>query len=59
MSVGALAKLLKQGVSSNKIVGTPLSSRGDFENYVISEMRRGALPKKNQKYFDSFDNNVF
>jgi len=36
MSVGALAKLLKQGVSSNKIVGTPLSSRGDIENYVIS-----------------------
>ena len=27
MSVGALAKLLKQGVSSNKIVGNPLSSR--------------------------------
>jgi len=59
MSVGALAKLLKQGVSSNKIVGTPLSSRGDIENYVISEMRRGALPKKNQKYFDTFNPNIY
>ena len=59
MSVGALAKLLKQGVSSNKIVGNPLSSRGDIENYVISEMRRGALPKKNQKYFDTFNPNIY
>ena len=30
MSVGALAKLIKEGVTTNKIVGTPLSSRGDF-----------------------------
>jgi len=59
MSVGALAKLLKQGVSSNKIVGNPLSSRGDIENYIISEMRRGALPKKNQKYFDTFNPNIY
>ena len=59
MSVGALAKLLKQGVSSNKIVGNPLSSKGDIENYVISEMRRGALPKKNQKYFDTFNPNIY
>ena len=59
MSVGALAKLIKEGVTSNKIVGTPLSSRGDLENYVISEMRRGALPKKNQKYFDTFNPNVY
>ena len=59
MSVGALAKLLKQGVSSNKIVGNPLSSSGDIENYVISEMRRGALPKKNQKYFDTFNPNIY
>jgi len=59
MSVGALAKLLKQGVSSNKIVGNPLSSRGDIDNYVISEMRRGALPKKNQKYFDTFNPNIY
>jgi hypothetical protein len=59
MSVGALAKLIKEGVTSNKIVGTPLSSRGDLENYVISEMRRGALPKKNQKYFDTFNPNIY
>jgi len=57
--IGALAKLLKQGVTSNKIVGTPFNSRGDLENYVRSEIRRGALPKKNQKYFDSFDDNVY
>ena len=59
MSVGALAKLLKQGVISNKVVGNPLSSRGDIENYIISEMRRGALPKKNQKYFDTFNPNIY
>ena len=59
MSVGALAKLLKQGVTSNKIVGTPFNSKGDLKNYVRSEIRRGALPNKNQKYFDSFDDNVY
>ena len=57
--IGALAKLLKQGVTSNKIVGTPFNSKGDLENYVRSEIRRGALPNKNQKYFDSFDDNVY
>ena len=57
--IGALAKLLKPIVTSNKIVGTPFNSRGDLENYVRSEIRRGALPKKNQKYFDSFDDNVY
>ena len=30
-----------------------------IENYVISEMRRGALPKKNQKYFDTFNPNIY
>jgi len=59
MSVGALAKLLKQGVKQNKIVGTPFSDKGDFENYLKSEIRRGALPKKNQKYFDTFDPNIY
>ena len=65
MSIGALAKLLKEGAKQvakqNKIVGTPTSVKADelMENYIISEMRRGALPKKNQKYFDSFDDNVY
>jgi hypothetical protein len=59
MSVGALAKLLKQGVKQNKIVGTPFSSKDDIENYLRSEIRRGALPKKNQKYFDTFDPNIY
>ena len=49
--VGALAKLIKEGVTSNKIVGTPFSNMDNFENYLISEARRGALSKKNQKYF--------
>ena len=57
--VGALAKLIKEGVTSNKIVGNPFSSKGDIENYFRSEIRRGALPKKNQKYFDTFDPNVY
>ena len=57
--IGALAKLLKPIVTSNKIVGTPFSVKDDMENYVTSEIRRGALPKKNQKYFDSFDDNVY
>jgi hypothetical protein len=57
--VGALAKLIKEGVTSNKIVGNPFSSKGDIENYFRSEIRRGALPKKNQKYFDTFDPNIY
>ena len=59
MGIGALQKLLKPGAKQNEIVGTPFSSRGDLENYVRSEIRRGALPKKNQKYYDSFDDNVY
>ena len=58
-TIGSLGKIIAESVASNKIVGTPFNSRGDLENYVISEIRRGALPKKNQKYFDSFDDNVY
>jgi hypothetical protein len=47
--IGALAKLLKPIVTSNKIVGTPFSVKDDMENYVTSEIRRGALPKKKSK----------
>ena len=57
--IGALAKLIKEGVTSNKIVGNPFSSKDDIENYFRSEIRRGALPKKNQKYFDTFDPNIY
>ena len=60
MSVsGALAKLLKQSAKQSKIVGTPFSNKDDIENYALSEVRRGALPKKRQEYFDSFDPNVY
>jgi len=59
MSLGALKKLIKQGAKQNKIVGNPFSSKDDIENYFRSEIRRGALPKKNQKYFDTFDDNVY
>jgi len=59
MSVGALTKLLKQGAKQSKIVGNPFSDKGDIENYFRSEIRRGALPKKNQKYFDTFDPNIY
>ena len=58
-TIGSLGKIIAKSVASNKIVGTPFSVKDDMENYVTSEIRRGALPKKNQKYFDSFDDNVY
>ena len=61
MSLGALKQLVKQYVKQKQggIVGTPFSGMDDFEQYIISEARRGALPKKNQKYFDTFDPNIY
>ena len=61
MSKGALKKILKEYVKEKKgsIVGTPFSDKGDYENYLRSEIRRGALPKKRQEYFDTFDPNVY
>tara|TARA_R100001460_G_scaffold32478_4_gene63708 strand:+ start:27632 stop:28477 length:846 start_codon:yes stop_codon:yes gene_type:complete len=59
MNIGALRQLVKQGAKQNKIVGNPFSSKDDIENYFRSEIRRGALPKKNQKYFDTFDPNIY
>ena len=43
MSKGALKKILKQYVKEKKgsIVGTPFSDKGDYENYLRSEIRKG------------------
>jgi len=56
---GFLSKLVKQAIKENRIVGNPFGSKDDMENYLRSEIRRGALPKKNQKYFDTFDPNIY
>ena len=57
MSKGALAKLLKRVAKEG--VFTPFGSKDDIQNYVLSEVRRGTLPKKRQEYFDTFDPNVY
>ena len=57
MSKGALAKLLKRVAKEG--VFTPFGSKDDIQNYVLSEVRRGALPKKRQEYFDTFNPNVY
>ena len=57
MSKGALAKLLKKVAKEG--VFTPFGSKDDIQNYVLSEVRRGALPKKRQEYFDTFNPNVY
>jgi len=56
-NVGALAKLIKKVAKEG--VFTPFGSKDDIQNYVLSEVRRGALPKKRQEYFDTFNPNVY
>jgi len=51
MSVGALAKLLKE-------TGKNLTPT-EIKNYLFSEVRRGALPKASQDYYDTFDPKVY
>ena len=58
MNVGALAKLITKKVAKEGVF-TPFGSKDDIQNYVLSEVRRGALPKKRQEYFDTFDPNVY
>ena len=51
MSVGALAKLIKE-------TGKNLTPK-EIKNYLFSEVRRGALPKSSQDYYDTFDPKVY
>lgn len=51
MSVGALAKFLKE-------TGKNLTPK-EIKNYLFSEVRRGALPKSSQDYYDTFDPKVY
>jgi len=51
MSVGALAKFLKE-------TGKNLTPT-EIKNYLFSEVRRGALPKASQDYYDTFDPKVY
>ena len=51
MSVGALAKFLKE-------TGKNLTP-SEIKNYLFSEVRRGALPKSSQDYYDTFDPKVY
>lgn len=51
MSVGALAKFLKE-------TGKNLTP-SEIKNYLFSEVRRGALPKGSQDYYDTFDPKVY
>jgi len=51
MSVGALAKFLKE-------TGKNLTP-SEIKNYLFSEVRRGALPKASQDYYDTFDPKVY
>ena len=51
MSVGALAKFLKE-------TGKNLTPT-EIKNYLFSEVRRGALPKGSQDYYDTFDPKVY
>ena len=51
MSVGALAKFLKE-------TGKNLTPT-EIKNYLFSEVRRGALPKSSQDYYDTFDPKVY
>jgi hypothetical protein len=54
MSVGALAKLLKQG-KTNITKGDVNNFLGQLDDFVKSENKRGVLPKVNQDYYDTFD----
>ena len=51
MSLGALAKFLKE-------TGKNLTPK-EIKNYLFSEVRRGALPKGSQDYYDTFDPKVY
>ena len=51
MSVGALAKFIKE-------TGKNLTPK-EIKNYLFSEVRRGALPKSSQDYYDTFDPKVY
>ena len=49
--VGALAKFIKE-------TGKNLTP-SEIKNYLFSEVRRGALPKASQDYYDTFDPKVY
>jgi hypothetical protein len=49
--VGALAKFIKE-------TGKNLTP-SELKNYLFSEVRRGALPKGSQDYYDTFDPKVY
>jgi len=49
--IGALAKFIKE-------TGKNLTP-SEIKNYLFSEVRRGALPKASQDYYDTFDPKVY
>ena len=51
MSLGALTKFLKK-------TGKNLTP-SELKNYLVSEVRRGGLPKASQDYYDTFDPKVY